>query len=87
MDGMTLCGGYPTSNSNTNTCITFKSGKWGPTTFLSEKRGAHTSWYNKEEGKIILMGGNYNGTGDTTETITEGKFGGVPGFTLKYNTQ
>ena len=80
-DGMTLCGGYKTER----TCITFSSGKWVTSHALTEKRVGHTSWYNKEEGKIILMGGGSSGSARTTEIITEGENDGVPGFTLKYD--
>jgi len=76
-NNMTLCGGI--------TCITFSSGKWVTSHALAEPRNVHTSWNIKEEGKIILMGGGYNG-GNTTETITEGDYDGVPGFSMKYNT-
>ena len=84
-DGMTLCGGYKTER----TCITFSSGKWVTSHALTEKRVGHTSWYNKEEGKIILMGGmdqsEWFGIGvNTTETITEDEYNGVPGFSIKY---
>jgi len=81
MDNMTLCGGY---DQLTN-CITFSSGKWVTSHAMAERRSGHTSWNIKEEGKIILMGGGYNG-GNTTETITEGDYDGVPGFSMKYNT-
>jgi len=85
MDNMTLCGGDYTSTS----CITFSSGKWVTSHAMAERRSGHTSWNIKEEGKIILMGGGYdlnsNG-GNTTETITEGEYDGVPGFSMKYNT-
>jgi len=87
MDNMTLCGGYDFSIM-TN-CITFSSGLWVTSHAMAEKRNGHTSWNIKEEGKIILMGGGYdlnsNG-GNTTETITEGEYDGVPGFSMKYNT-
>ena len=75
MDGLTLCGG---GNTGT-TCISFTSGKWVTSHALAEE-----SWYNKEEGKIILMGGYFNPT--TTEIITEGENGGVPGFPMKHDT-
>ena len=80
-DEGTLCGGYY-SNS---TCITFSSGKWVTSHALAEVRMGHTSWNNKEEGKIILMGG-ING-GNTTEIITEEEKDGVPGFPMKYETR
>jgi len=90
-DGMTLCGGSsePTNTLKT-TCITFSTqrrryGKWVTSHNLAEKRMYHTSWNNKKEGKIILMGGLDSGY--TTETITEGKKGGVPGFRMKYDTK
>ena len=79
-DGTTLCGGVSTSTS----CITFSSGVWVTSHALAEQRGDHTSWNNKEEGKIILMGGW--GSKMTTEAITEGDNDGVPGFPMKYNT-
>jgi len=78
-DGMTLCGGHPTST----TCTTFSSGKWVTSHALAEKRAFHTSWNKKEEGKIILMGGFFSGT--TTETITEGEYDGLPGFNIIYH--
>ena len=81
-DGMTLCGGVRSSK----TCITFSSGKWVTSHALTEKRVGHTSWYNKEEGKIILMGGGDSVTGTTTEIITEEGEDGVPGFPMKYST-
>ena len=82
-DEGTLCGG---DFSNNSTCITFSSGKWVTSHALAEERIKHTSWYNKEEGKIILMGGlRYRGK--TTEIITEGENKGVPGFKLKYDTK
>ena len=82
MDGLTLCGGWYTLTS----CITFTSGKWVTSHAMAEERKQHTSWYNKEEGKIILMGGlRYRGK--TTEIITEGENKGVPGFKLKYDTK
>jgi len=81
MDGVTLCGSH---ESRTN-CITFDQwGRWGNSHYLSERRVGHTSWNNKEEGKIILMGGYFSGT--TTETIRVGQYG-VPGFNLKYDTK
>jgi len=80
-DGATLCGGEKTRSS----CITFSSGKWVTSHALAEERRYHTSWNNKEEGKIILMGG-YSGSASTAETIKEGENDGVPGFTLKYTT-
>ena len=80
-DGATLCGGYYTLT----TCITFSSGKWVTSHALAKKRRHHTSWNNKEEGKIILMGGEYSDR--TTETITEGENDGVAGFPMKYNTR
>jgi len=80
-DGTTLCGGGYTRT----TCTTFSSGQWVTSHALAEERYYHTSWNNKEEGKIILMGGWYSGR--TTEAITEGENDGVTGFTLKYNTQ
>ena len=52
---------------------------------LAEGRVYHTSWNNKEEGKIILMGG-WHSAGRTTEIITEEEKDGVPGFPLKYST-
>jgi len=80
-DGASLCGGYTRT-----TCITFSSGQWVTSHALAEKRAEHTTWNNKEEGKIILMGGW--GSGDrTTETITEGENNGVTGFPMKYNTR
>jgi len=78
-DGATLCGGEQTSTS----CITFSSGVWVTSHALAEGRVYHTSWNNKEEGKIILMGGW--DIVRTTEAITEEENGGGPGFTLKYN--
>ena len=79
MDGLTLCGGYETRT----TCTTFTSGKWVTSHALVENRDGHASWYNKEEDKIILMGGHDSVR--TTEIITEGENDGVPGFTLKYD--
>ena len=79
-DGATLCGGRYTMT----TCITFSSGKWVTSHALAEERDAHTSWYNKEEGKIILMGGYYSG--NTTEIITKEEKDGVQGFPMKYET-
>ena len=81
-DEGTLCGGGFTST----TCITFTSGKWVTSHALAEKREYHTSWYNKKEGKIILMGGINNG-GNTTEIIAEEGDDGVPGFPMKYHTR
>merc|ERR1719153_1845604 len=78
---MTLCGGGIYTD---RTCITFSSGKWVTSHALAEKRYEHTSWNNKEDGKIILMGGAHSGR--TTETITEGEDDGVPGFSMKYKT-
>ena len=82
-DGMTLCG----ADDGIATCIRFSSGKWVLSHALTEERWYHTSWYIKEEGKIILMGGHDSGR--TTETIREGEKDapGVPGFALKYNTR
>jgi len=82
-NNMTLCGGI--SYPELTNCITFSSGLWVTSHAMAEKRVYHTSWNIKEEGKIILMGGGYNG-GNTTETITEGDYDGVPGFSMKYNT-
>ena len=79
-DEGTLCGGGFIST----TCITFTSGKWVTSHALAEKRRGHTSWNNKEEGKIILMGGWDSVR--TTEAITEGENDGVTGFPMKYNT-
>ena len=81
MDGLTLCGGVLTRT----TCISFTSGKWVTSHALAEWRTYHTSWYIKEEGKIILMGGW--SSVKTTEIITEGEYKGVPGFRLKYDTR
>ena len=86
-DEGTLCGGHSTRTS----CITFSSGKWVTSHALAEKR-YHTSWNNKEEGKIILMGGvewmeGYDSSGRTTETITEGEYDGVLGLSMKYDTR
>ena len=80
-DDTTLCGGYYTKT----TCITFSSGKWVTSHALAEERFGHTSWYNKEEGKIILMGGYYSG--NTTEIITKEEKDGVQGFNMKYDTR
>ena len=80
-DEGTLCGGGFTST----TCITFTSGKWVTSHALAEKRVFHTSWYNKEEGKIILMGGS--DSGNTTEIIAVEAKDGVPGFPMKYDTR
>ena len=82
MDGLTLCGGVLTRT----TCISFTSGKWVTSHALAEWRTYHTSWYIKEEGKIILMGGINNG-GNTTEIITEEEKDGVQGFPMKYHTK
>ena len=79
-DEGTLCGGEYSSSI----CITFSSGKWVTSHALAQERSFHTSWNNKEEGKIILMGGDYSRT--TTDTITEGENDGVPGFPLNYKT-
>jgi len=79
-DEGTLCGGIITGT----TCITFSSGKWVTSHALAEERVGHTSWNNKEEGKIILMGGW--GSDTTTEIITEEEKDGVPGFPMKYKT-
>jgi len=79
-DGTTLCGGLYTTTS----CITFSSGVWETSHTLAEERAYHTSWNNKEEGKIILMGGYYSDR--TTEAITEEDNGGVPGFPMQYDT-
>ena len=76
--GTTLCGGYYTRT----TCITFSSGKWVTSHALAENRVFHSSWHNKEEGKIILMGGEDVGT----TSITEGEYDGVAGFNMKYDT-
>merc|ERR1711970_1315210 len=57
-DGATLCGGYYTMS----TCITFSSGKWVTSHTLVDKRRDHTSWNNNEEGKTILMGGQFSRT-------------------------
>ena len=73
----TLCGGVYTRT----TCITFSSGKWVTSHALAEMRSYHTSWNNKEEGKIILMGG-YD-----SETITHEKIDGVLGFPMKYSIE
>jgi len=78
-DEGTLCGG----DYSRNTCITFSSGKWVTSHALAQARSLHTSWNNKEEGKIILLGGYYS---RTSETITEGENNGVPGFPMKYKT-
>jgi len=80
-DGASLCGGYYTSIS----CITFSSGKWVTSHALAEERWKHTSWNNKEEGKIILMGGGNSHT--TSEIISEEEKDGVQGFPMKYDTQ
>jgi len=79
-DEGTLCGGGAT-------CITFSSGKWvtSHAFTLAAKKYGHTSWNNKEEGKIILMGGW--GSDTTTEIITEEEKDGVPGFPMKYETR
>ena len=81
-DQGTLCGG--SEPSTRTTCLTFSSGRWVTSHALAEMRWSHTSWNNKEEGKIILMGGYFNPT--TTEIITEGENDGVPGFNMKYDT-
>ena len=65
-------------------CITFSSGKWVTSHALAEERSWHTSWNNKEEGKIILMGGSYSGA--ITETIRDEENQGVLGFPMKYKT-
>jgi len=80
MDNATLCGGEGTLTS----CLTFSSGKWVTSHAMAQKRSDHTSWNNKEEGKIILMGGDRR---QETETITKGKIDGVPGFRMKYYTR
>ena len=78
-EGALLCGGW----FYMNTCLTFSSGKWVSSHAFTEKRYRHTSWNNKEEGKIILMGGY---SARTTEIITEEENDGVPGFPMKYDT-
>merc|ERR1719250_610119 len=79
-DQGTLCGGWDTRAA----CLTFSSCKWVTSHALAEMRWSHTSWNNKEEGKIILMGGYHSM--NTTEIITEGENEGVPGFPMKYDT-
>ena len=80
-DEGTLCGGDYSSSP----CLTFSSGKWVTIHALTGWRSGHASWNNKEEGKIILMGGSYSG--NTTEIITGEEKDGVPGFPMKYNTR
>ena len=84
-DEGTLCGGVYLRY----TCITFTSGKWVKSHSMAKERSYHTSWNNKEEGNIILMGGYgevFEDSGNNTETITEGEERGVRGFAMKYDT-
>ena len=84
-DDMTLCGG----NHTPDTCITFTSGQWVTSHALAEKRRWHNSWNNKEEGKIILLGGfdDYDRTDVATETILKGEYDGVSGFYMEPRTR
>jgi len=84
MDNATLCGGERTFKLSKHSCLTFSSGKWVTSHAMAQKRQEHTSWNIKEEGKIILMGGDRR---QETETITKGKIDGVPGFRMKYYTR
>jgi len=84
MDNATLCGGERTFKLSKHSCLTFSSGKWVTSHAMAQKRYDHTSWNIKEEGKIILMGGDRR---QETETITKGKIDGVPGFRMKYYTR
>ena len=76
-DGLDLCGGLYTRT----TCITLSSGRWVTSHALAEERRYHTSW--SSEAGLILMGGRDT---DTTETISEGEYGGKIGFTMQYST-
>merc|ERR1719430_3012103 len=79
MEGMTLCGGYYTKTS----CITFSFGVWWETSHaLVEARVDHNSW--STSAGTMLLGGWYSPT--STETVMQGEYDGVPGFTLQYNT-
>ena len=74
-DGFTQCGGEGSLQS----CYTL----WTKTNSLSEKREGHSSW-RREDGKILLIGGDYNKT--TTELVSDSSGVSTPGFTLKYST-
>ena len=78
-----LCGGFPDSGSSCYTLDT-TTGQWTKTHSLSERRDGHSSW-RREDGTILLMGGDYSPT--TTELVSESSGVSTPGFTLKYETQ
>ena len=69
-------------------CLTFSSGQWETSHALTVDRFGHTSW--STDTGIILLGGYVQETdymgGNTTETVTEAEYNGVPGFPLHYIT-
>ena len=81
-DGLTQCGGDGSAKSchtlNTDTA------QWTKTHSLSERRAGHTSW-RREDGSILLIGGDYSKT--TTELVSDGSGVSTPGFTLKYEIE
>merc|ERR1711936_446808 len=83
-NGLVQCGGY--HDYSVSSCYTLdtNTGQWTKTHSLSERRDGHSSW-RREDGTILLMGGDYSYY-NTTELVSESSGVSTPGFTLKYAT-
>ena len=83
-DGLVLCGGYGSESGRSCNTLNTDTAQWTKTHSLSERRDVHSSW-RREDGSILIIGGDYSDT--STELVSDSSGVSTPGFTLKYETR
>jgi len=88
MNSLLICGGDHSKITRT-TCLTFSSGKWITSHSLVIGRYDHTSW-QREEGVVVLMGGDDRGgygSSTTSELVQMGGEQGELSFPMQHKTE
>ena len=76
-DGEVACSG--------SSCVTLTAEGWQESHQLQQRRWSHCSW--RSPAGLLLMGGGWYGSGQTTELLTDTSSSSSPSFSLEYDTR